>query len=315
MISRTVAALAAALSLCANAAYPDKPIKVYVGYAPGGSTDVVARLLSQKLGEKLGQPIIIENKPGGAGDFAAEMMLQAPADGYTLMMTTVAVHAINPGLMKQRFDPINDFTPIAFVCSYPMIMIASPQTTFKSLAELKAFTTANPAFYSSSGVGSPGHLSAELLRGRTSLNITHVPYKGGSPSTLAIMSGEAQLNFATLPAVVPQIRGGKVRAVALASKQRNPAVPDVPTMAEWGVAEFEVGTWSALIGPKGVPADVVQKINAAVAAVLSDPAVRQRLIDDGAEVQSMTPSELGAFMRTENARWVKVVKDAGIQPQ
>jgi tripartite-type tricarboxylate transporter receptor subunit TctC len=231
------------------------------------------------------------------------------------MMTTVAVHALNPGLLKQKFNPIEDFTPIAMVASYPMIMIASPQTTFRSLAELKGFTSANPAFYSSSGVGSPGHLSAELLRSRTSLNITHVPYKGGSPSTLAIISGDAQLNFATLPAVVPQIRAGKVRAVALASKARNPAVPDVPTMAEWGVNDFEVGTWSALIGPKGVPADVVQKINAAVAAVLSDPAVRQRLIDDGAEIQAMTPSELGAFMRSENARWVKVVKDAGIQPQ
>jgi tripartite-type tricarboxylate transporter receptor subunit TctC len=310
--------LATAICLAAtaaSAAFPDKPIKVLVGYAPGGSTDVVARLLAPKLGEKLGQPIIIENKPGGAGDFAAEMMLQAPADGYTLMMSTVALHAINPGLFKQKFDPINDFTPIAFVCSYPMIMIASPQSSFRTLPELKDFAAGNSAFYSSSGVGSPGHLSAELLRNRTGLNLTHVPYKGGSPSTLAIMSGEAQLNFATLPAVVPQIRGGKVRAVALASKARNPAVPDVPTMAEWGVSDFEVGTWSALIGPKGVPADVVQKINAAVAAVLADPALRQRLIDDGAEVQSMSSAELGAFMRTENARWVKVVKDAGIQPQ
>jgi len=312
---RSVAATVALFSLSALAAYPEKPIKVLVGYAPGGSTDVVARLIAPKLGEKLGQPIIIENKPGGAGDFAAEMMLQAPADGYTLMMTTVAVHAINPGLMKQKFDPIGDFTPLAFVCSYPMIMIASPQTTFKTFAELKSFAAANPAFYSSSGVGSPGHLSGELLRNRTSLNVTHVPYKGGSPSTLAIMSGEANLNFATLPAVVPQIRGGKVRAIALASKQRNPAVPDVPTMAEWGVADFEVGTWSALIGPKGVPAEVVQKINAAVAAVLADPALRQRLVDDGAEVQSMSSPELGTFMRAENVRWVKVVKDAGIQPQ
>jgi len=309
------ASLLLAACTCALAAYPERPIKVYVGYAPGGSTDVVARLLAPKLGEKLGQPIIIENKPGSAGDFAAEMMLQAPADGYTLMMTTVAVHAINPGLFKQRFDPINDFTPVAFVCSYPMIMIASTQTSFKSLAELKALTSANPAFYSSSGVGSPGHLSAELLRGRTGLNITHVPYKGGSPSTLAIVTGEAQLNFATLPAVVPQIRGGKVRAIALASKERNPAVPDVPTMTEWGVPDFEVGTWSALIAPKGLPADVVEKINAAVAAVLSDPAIRKRLVDDGAEVQTMSSSELGAFMRSENARWVKVVKDAGIQPQ
>jgi tripartite-type tricarboxylate transporter receptor subunit TctC len=312
---KLAAALLVAASTLASGAFPDKPIRVLVGYAPGGSTDVVARLLSQKLGEKLGQPIIIENKPGGAGDFAAEIMLQAPADGYTLMMTTVAVHAINPGLMRQKFDPINDFAPIAFVCSYPMIMIASPNTSFKSLAELKSFTTANPAFYSSSGVGSPGHLSGELLRNRTAVNITHVPYKGGSPSTLAIMSGEAQLNFATLPAVVPQIRGGKVRAVALASKHRNPAVPEVPTMSEWGVADFAVGTWSALIAPKGVPAEVVHKINDAVAAVLADPVVRQRLIDDGAEVQTMTPSELGAFMRAENVRWVKVVRDAGIQPQ
>jgi len=315
MVRRIVAASLAAVSFSVLAAFPDKPIKVLVGYAPGGSTDVVARLLAPKLGEKLGQPIIIENKPGGAGDFAAEMMLQTPADGYTLMMTTVAVHAINPGLMKQKFDPINDFTPIAFVCSYPMIMIASPQTAFKTLPELKGFASGNAAFYSSSGVGSPGHLSGELLRNRTGLNLTHVPYKGGSPSTLAIMSGEAQLNFATLPAVVPQIRGGKVRAVALASKARNPAVPDVPTMAEWGVNDFEVGTWSALIGPKGIPADVVQKINAAVAAVLADPALRQRLVDDGAEVQSMSSSELGTFMRSENVRWVKVVKDAGIQPQ
>jgi tripartite-type tricarboxylate transporter receptor subunit TctC len=314
MVKLLAAALAAAAT-CASAAYPDKPIKVLVGYAPGGSTDVVARLLAPRLQEKLGQPVIIENKPGGAGDFAAEMMLQSPADGYTLMMTTVAVHAINPGLMKQRFDPINDFTPLAFVCSYPMIMIASPQTTFKSLAELKSFSTASDGFYSSSGVGSPGHLSGELLLSRTGMKLTHVPYKGGSPSVVAIMSGEAQLNFATLPAVMPQIRGGKVRAVALASKQRNPAVPDVPTMAEWGVNDFEVGTWSALIGPKGVPAEVVQKINAAVAAVLADPVVRQRLIDDGAEVATMSPAELGSFMKTENARWVKVVKDAGVKPQ
>ena len=314
-MQRLLATILVAASATAFAAYPDKPIKVLVGYAPGGSTDVVARLLAPRLQEKLGQPVIIENKPGAAGDFAAEMMLQSPADGYTLMMTTVAVHAINPGLGKQKFDPINDFTPIAFVCSYPMIMIASPQTTFRTLPELKGFASSNDAFYSSSGVGSPGHLSGELLLSRTGMKLTHVPYKGGSPSTVAIMSGEAQLNFATLPAVMPQIRGGKVRAVALASKQRNPAVPDVPTMAEWGVNDFEVGTWSALIGPKGLPADVVQKINAAVAAVLADPIVRQRLVDDGAEVATMTPAELGSFMKAENVRWVKVVKDAGIKPQ
>ena len=314
-MSRFVIAFIAALALPVFAAWPEKPIKVLIGYAPGGSTDVVARLIAPKLGEKLGQPIIVENKPGGAGDFAAEMILQAPADGYTLMMSTVALHAINPGMLKQKFHPIDDFTPIALVCSYPMIMIASPQTTFKTLAELKQVTGATPLFYSSSGIGSPGHLSAELLVKATGANLTHVPYKGGSPSTVAIMSGEAQVNFATLPAVVPQIRGGKVRAIALASRERNPAVPDVPTMSEWGIADFDVGTWSGLIGPKGMPPEIVQRINAAVAAVVNDPAIKQRLVEEGSEIRLMSPADFGTFIRQENARWVKVVKDAGIKPQ
>src|SRR5471032_949168 len=293
----------------ALAAWPDKPIKIYIGYAAGGSTDVVARLISPGLGERLGQPIIIDNKPGSAGDFAAETMLQAPADGYTLMMSTVAVHAINPGLMKQRFNPI------AFVCSYPMIMIGSPGTAFRTLAELKELAAKTPTFYSSSGVGSPGHLAGELLVKATGANLIHVPYKGGAPSVLAIVSGEAHVNFATLPAVIPQIRAGKVRAIGLASKDRNPAVPDVPTMAQLGLADFEVGTWSALIAPRGVPPAIVQKINAAVNATLNDPAVRQRLVEEGSEILVMTPTETAAFMRAENARWVKVVKDAGITPQ
>ena len=316
MLRRLAIAVLSFASLAAVAAWPEKPIKIFIGYAPGGSTDVVARLLAPKLTEKLGQPIVIENKPGGAGDFAAELMLQAPADGYTLMMSTVALHAINPGLLKQKFDPINDFTPIAMVCSYPMIMIASPQTTFKSIAELKDLAGKQPTFYSSSGVGSPGHLSGELLvKAMGGANITHVPYKGGSPSTLAVMSGEAQVNFATLPAVVPQIRGGKVRAIGLASKERNPAVPEVPTLIEMGLADFDVGTWSGLIGPKGIPADVIQKINAAVADVVNDPAIRKRLVDEGTEIRLMSPAEFGTFIRQENARWVKVVKDAGIKPQ
>ena len=312
---RLAALLFSLAATCLQAAWPEKPIKVYIGYAPGGSTDVVARLLAPRLGEKLGQPVIVENKPGGAGDLAAEVMLQSPPDGYTLMMSTVALHAINPGMIKQRFHPIDDFTPIALVSSYPMIMIGSPQSTFKTIAELKELAAKEPTFYSSSGVGSPGHLSGELLRKATGANITHVPYKGGSPSVTAIMAGEAQVNFATLPAVVPQIRAGRVRAIGLAAKERNPAVPDVPTMAELGIPDFEVGTWSGLIGPKGMPADIVQKINKAVAEVVSEEAVRKRLIDEGSEIMTMSPADFGAFMRKENVRWVKVVKDAGITPQ
>ena len=316
MIFRIALATFVLAASAAFGAWPEKPIKVLIGYAPGGSTDVVGRLISQKLGEKLGQPIVIENKPGGAGDFAAELMLQAPPDGYTLFMTTVAVHAINPGLYKtQKFHPLNDFTPIALICSYPMIMIASPATTFRTPAELKELAASTPTFYSSSGVGSPGHLAGELLVKALGANIIHVPYKGGSPSVLAIMSGEAQVNFATLPAVVPQIRGGKVRAIGLASSSRNPAVPDVPTLAELGIPDFDVGTWTGFVGPKGLPAEVVQKMNAAVAAAVNDPLIRQRLLEEGAEIRLMTPTEFGAFMRTENTRWVKVVRDAGITPQ
>ena len=315
-VRRWLFAALAAVSLPLAAAWPERPIRVFIGYAAGGSTDVVARLIAPKLQEKLGQPILIENKPGAAGDFAAELMMQAPPDGYTLMMSTVAVHAINPGLYKtQKFHPLNDFTAVALVCSYPMIMIASPQTTFRTLAELKEQTTKNPMFYASSGVGSPGHLSGELLVKALGARLTHVPYKGGSPSTLAVISGDAQVNFATLPAVVPQIRAGKVRAIGLASRERNPAVPEVPTMAELGLADFDVGTWSTLVGPRGMPADVVRKLNEAVNAVITDPAVRARLVQEGAEIRVMSPAETGAFMRSENARWVKVVQDAGIQPQ
>ncbi len=314
-MTRTILAALLFAATSALAAWPEKPIKMMIGYAPGGSTDVVARLITPKMGERLGQPIIIENRPGGAGDFAAELMLLAPADGYTVMMSTVAVHAINPGMLKQRFNPIDDFAPVAFVCSYPMIMIGSPQTTFRTLAELKALSAKEPTFYSSSGVGSPGHLAGELLRKALDANLTHVPYKGGAPSVMAIMSGEAQVNFATLPAVAPQVRAGKVRGIGLASHERNPAVPDVPTMAELGLADFEVGTWSGVIAPKGVPPDIVQKLNAAVADAVTDPAIRKRLLDEGTEIRVMTPAEFGAFMRAENARWVKVVKDAGIKPQ
>ena len=315
MFRRIIATALAALVLPALAAWPERPIKVYIGYAPGGSTDVVARLLAPKLGEKLGQPIIIENKPGAAGDLAAELMLQTPPDGYTLMMSTVALHAINPGMYKQKFDPVDAFTPVAFVCSYPMIMIASNQTSFRTIGELKALAAKQPTFYSSSGMGSPGHLAGELLVKETKANLTHVPYKGGAPSTLAIVSGEAQVNFATLPAVVPQIRAGKVRAIGLASDQRNPAVPDVPTMDELGLKDFQVGTWSGLVGPKGIPADVVKKINQAVADTVNDPEVKKRLLSEGSEIRIMSPAEFGDFIRKENTRWVKVVKDAGIKAQ
>ena len=307
-----------AQTLCATvqAAWPERPIRILVGYAAGGSTDVVARLIAPRLAERLGQPVVVENKPGGAGDLAAEIMLQTPADGHTLLMSTVALHAINPGLSKhRRFDPVADFSAIGMVASYPMILVASPQTSFRTLAELDLHARASPTFYSSSSVGSPGHLAAELFSRQTAVPLTHVPYKGGSPSVLALMTGEVQLSFATLPAVVPQIRAGKVRAIALASTQRSNAVPDVPTLIELGVPGFDVGTWAGLVGPRGLPDAVVARLNAALVEALGEAAVKSRLNDEGAEIRLLSAVGFARLIRTEHERWVKVVRDAGIQPQ
>jgi tripartite-type tricarboxylate transporter receptor subunit TctC len=318
-LSKCLVCLAAALAFSAPSfasSWPERPVKILVGYAAGGSTDVIARLLAPRLGEALGKPVVIENKPGASGDLAGELLLQGPADGYTLLLSTVAMHAINPGLAKaRRFDPVGDFAPIAMVASYPMILIGSPQSTFRNAAELKALAARSDVFFASSGIGSPGHLSGELLARALGVRMTHVPYKGGAPSVLAVMTGETQMSFATLPAVVPQIRGGKVRAVGLASNARNPAVADTPTMAELGVADFDVGTWTGVVGPRGTPPEVITRMNAAVATVLAEPAVRDRLVGEGAEIRVMSPAAFGALIAAENKRWVTVVRAAGIQAQ
>jgi tripartite-type tricarboxylate transporter receptor subunit TctC len=304
-------------SVAASASsWPERPVKIMVGYAAGGSTDVIARLLAPRLGEALGKSVVIENKPGASGDLAGELLLQGPADGYTLLLSTVAMHAINPGLAKtRRFDAVGDFAPIAMVASYPMILIASPQSTFRNAADIKALAGKSDVFFASSGIGSPGHLSGELLARALGARLTHVPYKGGSPSVMAVMTGETQMSFATLPAVVPQIRAGKVRSIGLASNARNPAVADTPTMAELGVPDFDVGTWTGIVGPRGTPAEVVKRMNAAVATVLAEPAIRDRLVGEGAEVRTMTPEAFGALIQSENKRWVAVVRSAGIQAQ
>ncbi|MFZ9625894.1 MAG: Bug family tripartite tricarboxylate transporter substrate binding protein [Burkholderiaceae bacterium] len=296
--------------------WPERPVKLLVGYAAGGSTDVIARLLAPRLAEGLGKPVVVENKPGASGDLAGELLLQAPADGYTLLLSTVAMHAINPGLAKvRRFDPVDDFAPIAMVASYPMILIASPQSTFRMATDLQALARKSDVFFASSGIGSPGHLAGELLARALGVPLTHVPYKGGAPSVVSVMSGETHLSFATLPAVVPQIRAGKVRAVGLASRVRNAAVAGTPTMAELGVPDFDIGTWTGVVGPRGTPADVITRVNGAVAAALVEPSIRSRLEGEGAEIQSMRPEEFGRLIRSEHARWVAVVRAAGIQAQ
>ena len=309
-------ALAASAPVRAQGAYPSRQVRVIVPYGPGGGTDILIRMIAPVVGATLGQPLVIENRPGAGSVLGTEMVVRAPADGYTLLLSTVAMHAINPGLAKvRRFDPVDDFAPIAMVASYPMILIASPQSTFRMATDLQTLARKSDVFFASSGIGSPGHLAGELLARALGVPLTHVPYKGGAPSVVAVMSGETHLSFATLPAVVPQIRAGKVRAVGLASRVRNPAVAGTPTMAELGVTDFDIGTWTGVVGPRGTPADVITRVNGAVAAALVEPAIRGRLEGEGAEIQSMRPEDFGRLIRSENARWVAVVRAAGIQAQ
>ena len=309
---RAAVALLVLAALPAFAAWPEKPIKVFIGYAPGGSTDVVARLLSPKLSEKLGQPIVIENKPGGAGDFAAEMMLQAPADGYTLLMTTVAVHAINPGLYKtQKFHPINDFTPIALVCSYPMIMIGSPQTTFKTLGGAEGArrrrrrpsirppaSAPRPPRGRAAGARARRQHHPRALQGRLALGARdHVGRSAGQFRHAA--GGGAADPRRQGARHRPRVEGAQPRGARCADDGASWASP-ISTSAR-GAA------WSAR---KACPPMSCRRSTPRSAAVVNDPVIRQRLLDEGAEIRLMSPAEFGTFMRAENSRWVKVVKDA-----
>ena len=312
---RTIAASLLFAAATASAAWPEKPIKVYIGYAAGGSTDVVARLLAPKLGEKLGQPVVIENKPGGAGDFAAELMLQAPADGYTLMMSTVALHAINPGLFKQKFDPIHDFSLIAMVCSYPMIMIGSPQTSFKTIADLKALAEKAPTFCSSSGVGSPGHLAGELLVKATGANLTHVPYKGGGQAMSDALGGNVPLVFTAVAGAIQHLKQNRLVAIAVSSEKRSPSLPDVPTFIEAGVPGFEATSWVAVLAPAKTPRAVIEKLNRELNAVLTDPVIVDKLGTLGIAATPGTPEQLTEQMRADLAKYWQVVKAANINAE
>jgi tripartite-type tricarboxylate transporter receptor subunit TctC len=289
---RLAALLFSLAACCVHAAWPEKPIRVLIGYAPGGSTDVVARLLSPKLSEKLGQPIVIENKPGGAGDFAAELMLQAPPDGYTLMMTTVAVHAINPGLMKQKFNPIEDFTPIAMVCSYPMIMIASPSTTFKSPAELKEAAAKTPIFYARPAW-------ARRATCRASCCAEHQRQHHARPLQGRRALGRWRSCRARRRSTSPRCprwsrRSAAARCArsALASRERNPAVPDVPTLIEQGSAGFRGRHVERSHRPTRRARRHSQEDQRRGGRGVNDPAIRKRLVDEGAEIRLMSPQEV-----------------------
>ena len=307
------AVLAAAPAAARAQAYPSKPLRLLVGFPAGGSTDLLARTLAPGLSQALGQPVVVENRPGAGGNIAGEAVAKSAPDGYTLFLTTVASHAINPHLYsKMPYDPIKDFTPVTLAASYPLLLVAHPNSGAGSVAALLLLAKAKPGavFFSSSGNGSPGHLAGELFRGMGGVNMVHVPYKGGAPSTTAVLAGETQVSFQTMPAVLPHVKAGKLLGVAVTTAQRSPAAPEIPTVGEAGLPGYDVSSWAGVVGPAGLPRPIVERLRNELAKVLHSADVKERLASEGASPIANQPEQFAAFIADELAKWGKTARDA-----
>ncbi|MBD9418032.1 tripartite tricarboxylate transporter substrate binding protein [Achromobacter sp. ACM04] len=313
-----LAAWLCAAPLHAQGAYPSQPVRIVVGYAAGGTTDILARALGEQLSKELKQPVIIENKAGAAGNIAAASVQQAAPDGYTLFMATVSSHGINPVVYKKSlgYDPVGGFTPVSMIASIPLVLVANPKLPVASVADLVKLAREKPGDlnYSSSGNGSPVHVAGAMFASEAKVQIQHVPYRGGSLANSSVMSGETQFSFATLPAALPQVRAGALRALAVTTRDRSAELPDVPTVAEDSMFKgYEINTWNALMAPKGTPDAVVAVLNQAVARSLAVPALQTRFKGEGATPGASSPAELGQFVNAELTRWAGVIKEVGIQ--
>lgn len=309
------ATLAFPAPLLAQASYPSKAVRLIVPYPPGGGTDTMARTLGQKLTETLGQQVIVDNRPGGGANIGAELAAKSPPDGYTLLMCTIAHATAGSLYRKLGYDVLRDFTPVSLLATTPHILVTHPSLPAKSVKELIALAKARPneLVYSSSGSGTPAHLAGELFKHMAGVSMVHVPYKGGGPSVVALLSGEVALAFATTPSVIGHVKAGRLRAIAVTTAKRSVATPDLPTISELGLKGYDVGSWYGLLAPAGTQKEIVARLNADAHKVLRLPDVKQRLDASGFEALTSTPEEYGAFLRGEVEKWAKVVKAAGIR--
>jgi len=294
--------------------YPTRPVRILVGTAPGGTVDTVARLTGQWLSEHLGQPFVIENRPGAASNMAAEAVARATPDGYTLLLSPVAM-AINPSLYGHlNYDFLRDIAPIASLVHVPLVMVVHPSVPARTVPEFIAYARANPGRlnYASPGNGTSPHLSGELFKRSTHVDMVHVPYRGGSPAYTDLLSGRVQVMFDLLPSSIASIRGGKLRGLAVTTAARVAALPDVPTLGEF-VPGYETSTWQGICAPRNTPAEIIGKLNKEINAALVDPMVEARLADLGAVTFISSPAEFGNFIAGETEKWAKVVKLAGIR--
>ncbi len=310
-------AWAQAPSTGSGQAYPAKPVRIVVPFPPGGTSDILARIIGPKLTAEWGQPVIVDNRPGAAGNIAAEHVARSPGDGYTLFITTVGIHAIHPSLYsKLPFDAIRDFTPITNLVMLPTVLTVHPSIPARSVKELIALAKKRPGdlHYSSAGSGSQPHLTAEMFKTMAGVNLLHVPYKGAAQQLTDLVAGHVALTFATAPSAVPFIKSGQMRAIGVSSSKRASALPEVPTISET-VPGYEAVGWNGMVGPANMPAPVLEKVHATVVRIFGMPDVHNRMVSLAADPQTTTPAEFGAYIKAEIGKWAKVVKESGAKAE
>jgi tripartite-type tricarboxylate transporter receptor subunit TctC len=293
--------------------YPSKPVRVVVAFPAGGIADIYARIISARVGEAWGQPVVVENRTGAGGNIAAEHVARSAPDGYTLLMGSIGTHAVNVSLFaKLPFDPVKDFAPVAHVLEAEGLLVVHPSVPINSVADLMAYARASPGklTFASAGMGTASHLAGELFKSMAKVEMTHVPYKGNVPAITDLLAGQTSLLFATMPTVLPHAKAGKLRAVATIGSSRAAATPELPTVGE-SLPGFEVNNWIALFAPAGTPPDIVKRWNAEVNRVMQSPEIQARLPGEGARFMPNTPEQFGAFVKSEIAKWAPVVKASG----
>jgi tripartite-type tricarboxylate transporter receptor subunit TctC len=311
------AATLALSSLASAQAYPNKTIKIIVPFAVGGIADTFGRVIAQKLTETWGQPVVVENKGGAGGNIGADLVAKSPPDGYMLVIGNIGSHAVNPFLMKNMpYDPLKDFVPIAHVLDAEGLLVVNSALPVKTVSELIAYGKANPGklSYASGGVGTTSHLAGELFKSMSGVDMVHVPYKGNSPAITDVMGGQVQMIFATMPTVIQQVKGGRLRALATLGNTRAKATPDVPTIAET-LPGFDVANWIGMFAPAGTPKEIVDRLNAEVQKIMRAPDVEARLETEGAKFVPTTPETFAAFQKAESAKWAAAIKAANIKQE
>jgi tripartite-type tricarboxylate transporter receptor subunit TctC len=308
--------LAAAAGAGAAESYPEKPVRIVVPFPPGGGNDTIARLVAEKLARSLGQQVVVDNRPGAAGAIGAEIAARAAPDGYTLFLAGVASHGINPNLRsKLPYDPVRDFRGVSLIATAPLLVVVHPSLPARTVKELVALARARPGAiaFASNGTGGSSHLAVEMFKMMTGTDMLHVPYKGLSGALTDLVSGQVQLMFSSAVAMLPQVKAGRLRAIAMTGASRSPAIPDIPTVAEAGVPGYETGSWYGIVAPARTPRAIVERLGHEIAAIARSPEISNRLVSEAVIPVGSTPEEFDAHIRRELARWAEVVRRAKIK--